>query len=177
MAGTNVIAAEIHQISSASSDISFDLELVAVLDEGPPPPPDTEAPSVPVGLVADEVTASSVSLSWDASTDNVAVDEYVVSRDGVAVGSTPSTSFVNGGLVASTAYTYTVEAFDAAGNGSGESDPLTVTTTEPPPGPVTLVGAGSVWRYLDDGSSPLEPVGFRRFGMDVGSGPAGVWRW
>ncbi len=118
---------------------------------------------MPVGLVADEVTASSVSLSWDASTDNVAVDEYVVSRDGVAVGSTPSTSFVNGGLVASTAYTYTVEAFDAAGNGSGESDPLTVTTTEPPPGPVTLVGAGSVWRYLDDGSSP---AGWNQSGFD-----------
>jgi hypothetical protein len=50
---------------------------------------DTQAPSVPTGLKSTGATATSVALSWSASTDNVGVSGYDVLRDGVVVASTP----------------------------------------------------------------------------------------
>ncbi|MEV6212303.1 glycoside hydrolase family 6 protein [Kitasatospora sp. NPDC051914] len=90
--------------------------------------PDTTAPSVPTGL-AGTATSSSVALTWTASTDNVGVTGYDVYRNGILVGSTAGTSFTNTGLTASTAYSYTVRAKDAAGNVSAASAALVVTTS------------------------------------------------
>ncbi|MDX1450776.1 MAG: fibronectin type III domain-containing protein, partial [Acidimicrobiia bacterium] len=151
-AGQNTLAAEIHQISSSSSDISFDLELRAVPSDGPPPPPDTQAPSVPAGVAVEGTASDSVSLSWSASSDDVAVDRYEIFRDQTMVGQTAATSFTDTGLAPSTSYTYTVEAVDTSENRSGPSDPVTATTDTAPAGPVTLVPAGSVWSYNDTGS-------------------------
>jgi hypothetical protein len=39
VAGTNVIAVEVHQSSATSSDVSFDLELKAMISANPAPPP------------------------------------------------------------------------------------------------------------------------------------------
>ncbi|MDG6105812.1 DUF4832 domain-containing protein [Dactylosporangium aurantiacum] len=86
---------------------------------------DTTAPSAPSGLTSPAKTSTSVSLSWTASTDNVAVTGYRVLRGGTQVG----TTYTDSGLTASTAYTYTVRAYDAAGNVSAASGPLTVTTS------------------------------------------------
>src|SRR5512132_4167411 len=44
------------------------------------PGPDTSPPSVPGGLRSTGVTSSSVSLAWNASTDNVGVTGYDVYR-------------------------------------------------------------------------------------------------
>ena len=41
-------------------------------------PPDTTPPSEPTGLTVDSVGATTVDLSWIASTDDVAVDHYNV---------------------------------------------------------------------------------------------------
>lgn len=89
---------------------------------------DTQAPTAPTGLSSPSKTATSVSLSWNASTDNVGVAEYVIYRNGIQVGTSASTSFTNSGLTASTAYSYTVRARDAAGNLSAASSTLSVTT-------------------------------------------------
>lgn len=89
--------------------------------------PDGSPPSVPSGLVVDAVTASSVSLSWGASTDDVGVVRYEVLRDGVLLGSTPLTSFVDTTVAAESTYSYVVRAVDAAGN-SSSSSALSVTT-------------------------------------------------
>lgn len=89
---------------------------------------DTTAPSVPGGLKSGGVTASSVSLSWTASTDDVGVTGYDVFRNGVAAGSTATTSITVSGLTPATAYTFTVKAKDAAGNLSAASAGLQVTT-------------------------------------------------
>jgi hypothetical protein len=51
--------------------------------EAPSVPPDTQAPSVPVGLTASSVTSASAVLSWSAPSDDVAVAGYHVYRDGV----------------------------------------------------------------------------------------------
>ncbi len=93
---------------------------------------DTEAPSVPTGLVASNVTSSSFDLSWNVSTDNVGVTEYDIYLDGSPAGTSTSTSFSFSGLSASTTYDVTVSASDAAGNSSLQSTPLSVTTTAAP---------------------------------------------
>jgi fibronectin type 3 domain-containing protein len=57
---------------------------------------DTEAPSVPTGVTLDSATASTVTISWDASTDTQGiVVSYRVFRDGTEVGSLPTTSFTD----------------------------------------------------------------------------------
>ncbi|MGW6208480.1 glycoside hydrolase family 6 protein [Streptomyces sp. NPDC055089] len=90
---------------------------------------DTQAPTAPTGVTATAKTSGSVSLSWTASTDNTGVTGYDVFRNGVKVGSTTTTSYTDSGLSASTAYTYTVKAKDAAGNVSAASSALSVTTS------------------------------------------------
>ena len=90
---------------------------------------DTTAPSVPSGLAVTGVTNSSVSLSWSPATDNVGVAGYRVYRDGVQVGTPAGTTFTDSGLAASTRHTYTVAAYDAAGNVSAQSAGVTATTS------------------------------------------------
>ncbi|GIO15137.1 hypothetical protein J19TS2_46920 [Cohnella xylanilytica] len=90
--------------------------------------PDTQAPSVPTNVVATSNSSSSATVSWTASTDNVAVTGYEVYRNGTKVGTTASTSYTDTGLAASTTYSYTVKAFDAAGNLSAASAAAAVTT-------------------------------------------------
>ncbi len=90
---------------------------------------DTTPPSVPANLAVTGTTSSSVGLSWSASTDNVGVAGYRVYRNGTQVGTTTSTSFTDTGLSASTQYTYTVAAYDAAGNVSAPSAAVSATTS------------------------------------------------
>jgi len=92
---------------------------------------DSTAPSIPAGLAASGVTASSATLTWSASTDNVGVAGYRIYRNGNQIGSTASLNYTDSGLAASTSYAYTVRAYDAAGNVSASSAALTVTTTAP----------------------------------------------
>ncbi|MEV4287729.1 glycosyl hydrolase family 18 protein [Nonomuraea bangladeshensis] len=90
---------------------------------------DTSAPSVPGNLRSTGVTSSSVSLAWNASTDNVAVTGYEVYRGSTLVTTVTGTTYTDTGLAASTAYTYTVRARDAAGNRSAASAAVTATTS------------------------------------------------
>jgi chitinase len=89
---------------------------------------DTTPPSTPGDLHATGTTSSSVSLAWNAATDNVGVTGYDVYRNGTKVGTPSGTSYTDNGLAASTAYTYTVRARDAAGNVSPASASARVTT-------------------------------------------------
>jgi hypothetical protein len=89
---------------------------------------DTTAPSAPAGLTSPGKTSTSVSLSWTASTDNVGVAGYRVLRGGSQVGTTTGTTYTDTGLTPGTAYSYTVRAYDAAGNTSGASTAVSVTT-------------------------------------------------
>ncbi len=90
---------------------------------------DMTPPTVPTGLTVTGTTSSSVSLSWTASTDNVAVTGYNVYRGTTLAGTTATTSYTDSGLTASTQYGYTVEAYDAAGNTSTASTAVTATTS------------------------------------------------
>ncbi|MGR6922250.1 glycosyl hydrolase family 18 protein [[Actinomadura] parvosata] len=90
---------------------------------------DTTAPSVPGNLRSTGVTNSSVSLAWDAASDNVGVTGYEIYRGGTLVTTVTGTTHTDTGLTANTAYTYTVRARDAAGNRSASSTAVTATTT------------------------------------------------
>src|SRR5207248_783343 len=112
------------------------------------PPPDTTPPSVPTGLRATAVSSSQINLSWAASSDNVGVSGYRVFRNGAQIATTSATSFPNTGLSPSTTYSYTVAAFDAAGNLSAQSSPASATTpaasdTTPPTVSITPPANGA----------------------------------
>ncbi|MDP1511811.1 glycosyl hydrolase [Paenibacillus sp. CMAA1739] len=92
------------------------------------PQPDTEAPSTPANVRATTKTASTVTLEWEASTDNVGVTEYIVYKDGAQAAKINATSASITGLNAATTYSFTVKARDAAGNMSAASQAVSVTT-------------------------------------------------
>ena len=98
-----------------------------------PAAPDTTAPTVPGSFTATATSSTSISLSWTASTDNVAVTGYRVRRAGNAtvIASPTGTTFSDNGRTPSTTYNYTLTAVDAAGNES--SPPATASTTTPAP--------------------------------------------
>jgi chitodextrinase len=84
-------------------------------------PGDTTPPSTPGNVQVSGSTASSLSLSWSASTDNVGVSGYDVYNGSTKSGTTPSTSYTVSGLACGTSYTLGVDAYDAAGNTSGKA--------------------------------------------------------
>jgi len=106
---------------------------------------DTMPPSVPTNLSASAASSSQNNLSWNVSTDNVGVSGYEVFRNGSQIAATTSTSYADLGLSPSTTYSYTVAAYDAAGNVSGQSNVASATTTStPPPSVPTNLSASAV---------------------------------
>lgn len=105
---------------------------------------DSQPPTVPANVTASNVTSSSVTLAWTASTDNVGVTGYDVFNGSTLAGSSATASYTVTGLSASTAYSFTVKAKDAAGNVSAASAPANVTTSavvadnQPPTAPASL---------------------------------------
>lgn len=98
---------------------------------------DTVAPSVPASVTRGTVTSNSVALSWAASTDNTGgsgMAGYRIYRNGVLVGTVAGTSYTDTGLTASTTYSYTVRAYDKAGNTSAASTAVSATTLAQPTG-------------------------------------------
>ncbi len=91
---------------------------------------DTQAPTVPANLQVTSTTSSQIAFAWSASSDNVGIARYDVYHNGVLVGSPLATNYVATGLSASTTYTFTVRACDAAGNCSAQSTPLIATTQQ-----------------------------------------------
>ncbi|MEC3992347.1 cellulose binding domain-containing protein [Actinacidiphila sp. DG2A-62] len=133
----------------ATTSFSF----TAGAGSGGDPGGDTQAPSAPAGLTVTGTTASSASLSWSPSSDNVGVTGYDVYRGGQLAGTATGTSFTDTGLAASTAYTYTVKARDAAGNASAASSPVTATTTAGGGNPPGDGGCTASYRVSSDWGS------------------------
>lgn len=94
--------------------------------------PDTQAPLAPTNLQASNISASQVTLSWTASTDNVGIASYDVYRDGTKIANVAGTVYTDTGLRGETSYAYTVAARDVAGNVSGLSNSVSITTLVTP---------------------------------------------
>lgn len=86
----------------------------------------TGAPAAPSGLAATSVTPSSVTLSWIAPSGTIS--GYYAYENGSRVTSVSGTTATVTGLSASTAYTFTVSAFNSAGEGP-QSSPVRATTS------------------------------------------------
>ncbi|ATB42129.1 hypothetical protein CYFUS_007606 [Cystobacter fuscus] len=122
---------------------------------------DTQAPTAPASLTATAASSSQINLTWGASTDNVGVTGYIIYRGGTQVGTSTATSYSDTGLAASTTYSYTVKARDAAGNLSAVSNTASATTQAGGTG-----GTGTEWTYGWDSNSATQatswfkPTGF-----------------
>ncbi len=89
---------------------------------------DTQAPTIPTNLLVSNETSSTIDLNWTASTDDTAVTGYDIYVDAVYNSTSATNSFTVTGLTASTTYSFTVLAKDAAGNTSAQSTPTNGTT-------------------------------------------------
>ena len=93
------------------------------------PSADQTAPQVPA-QPATVIGADLVSLSWNAVTDNVGVAGYRVYRNGALAATVVQPTWGDKGLANGALYTYSLVAFDASGNQSAPSTPLTVRTLD-----------------------------------------------
>jgi glucose/arabinose dehydrogenase len=116
---------------------------------------DTTPPAAPAQLTG-SVSGTSVTLSWNASTDNVGVTGYDVLRGGAKAGTATGTTFVDSGLAASTSYTYAVVARDAQGNVSPASNALTLTTGAACTNPLCSVTQAATDTDIPWGLVPLQ---------------------
>lgn len=117
---TVVAKDEAGNASSASSSFTITTE-----------PVDSTAPTAPTQVTATAKSDVGVVLEWEAATDHVGVTGYDIYRDMTLLGSTDgeTRTYLDTGLSAETAYSYTITAKDANANVSVHSDPLVVTTS------------------------------------------------
>lgn len=94
--------------------------------------PDTTPPTVPSGLAASVVSWSTVKLTWHGSWDDISVAGYHVYRNGAQIGTTIGTAYTDGTTSPTKTYSYTVSAYDPAGNVSAQSKAVSVTTPAAP---------------------------------------------
>jgi len=99
------------------------------------PPSDGSAPSAPTNLSDLPASSTAVTLSWSASTDDVAVTGYAIERcvgtgcvNFAEIATASSLSYQDTGLVTDSTYRYRVRAYDAAGNRSAYSNTDTAVT-------------------------------------------------
>jgi chitodextrinase len=95
-----------------------------------PIPKDIQAPTAPTNLVGSTLTVSQVKLTWNASTDNIAVTKYRIYRvaSPAYIAEVTTTSYDDNTVQADTSYSYTVKALDAENNMSFDSNVLTIKT-------------------------------------------------
>ncbi len=117
---------------------------------------DTEAPTVPSRLAAANETQTTIDLTWEASTDNVAVTGYDVYQGDTMVATVPGTRYQAAGLTPGTEYSFRVKAKDAAGNESAFSNTATASTlpedntdTEAPTAPTELMADNETQTTID----------------------------
>jgi hypothetical protein len=95
---------------------------------------DTQAPTAPGGLAYSQPASGQIKLTWNASSDNVAVSGYEVFRNGTQIGTTAAGVLTyTDSQPDSATVSYFVRAKDAAGNESGNSNTVTRNGTTPPP--------------------------------------------
>ena len=90
---------------------------------------DTEAPSIPAGLVVSNETDSSFKISWTASTDNNVVSGYEIYLNNSLTATTETNIYTVFELSTETTYRVEIVAYDADNNKSNRSASINGTTT------------------------------------------------
>lgn len=108
------------QISDASNELKAKTKKIE----------NVEKPTTPTNLHSMNVTETSVSLMWGASTHAQGIKNYQVFRNGVKITETTQTNFSNTGLSSDTEYTYTVKAVATNDQISDASNELKVRTNK-----------------------------------------------
>jgi endonuclease I/chitodextrinase len=111
---------------------------------------DIEAPSVPAALVVSQETDSSFKITWEASSDNVAVTSYEIYLDGALSTSTTDLDHTFTGLTTSTSYTASVSAKDGKNNQSAQTTSVNATTTD---GSSNGINALFISEYVEGGGN------------------------
>ncbi|HSX34116.1 MAG TPA: DUF4082 domain-containing protein [Candidatus Saccharimonadales bacterium] len=114
-------------------------------------PPDTTAPSAPSNLLLSADDGYTVKVTWNASTDNIGVTGYDVYRDGALAGTVTSAQYTDQTVVPGNTYTYTVKAFDAAGNSTAGGSQPSITLV-----PTSIWVNGDSAATVDTDPTPLE---------------------
>jgi uncharacterized repeat protein (TIGR01451 family) len=129
---------------------------------------DGTVPSTPGTPTSSGIVYNSATLTWTGSTDNFGVVGYNVYRGGVLIGSTtaPTVTYTDTTVAASTTYSYTIRAKDAANNLSVISGARSVTT---PSAPLNATSYYKVSR--DTGTEYCMEVPNANSGTDVILGP------
>ena len=134
--------------------------------------PDSTPPTAPTNFTRTGGSATTIATSWTASTDNVAVNEYWLYRNGVQAGTSPTTTFTFTGLTCGTSSNLEVEARDAAGNASPRAS-LTASTdgcdVTPPSAPGTLTASGSTGQASLSWGAASDNVGVVRYNVHRGT--------
>lgn len=94
----------------------------------PAPGPDTQAPTAVTNLTVTAVSPTEVKLNWTAATDNTGVSRYEIYRDYNYITVSYGTSFSHTNLTPGKTYLYYLKTRDIAGNSSGQSMKVSVTT-------------------------------------------------
>ncbi len=98
---------------------------------------ESQAPSIPLQVVATVQDFKRIDLDWEPSSDNRAVAGYNIYRDNTLLNVVPAsvTFFSDVTVDENTTYAYQLEAFDDSGNHSALSDPLLATSDTIPTTP------------------------------------------
>jgi len=126
---------------------------------------DVESPSKVTGLTVTDAKDGKLDISWNPSTDNVAVDYYNVYHDGptpspIVVNHSTTNYYTHIGLTNGQEYTYNVSAVDTSGNEGEKSDSNSGTPTATDNGGESPISGGSPGggSHGGGGSSPSPPT-------------------
>ena len=141
---------------------------------------DTTAPTSPTALAASGTTQTTTNLSWTAATDNVAVTAYDVYQGSSLKATVSGTSYTVTGLSAATAYSFFVKAKDAAGNISGASNAVNITTTAASGGATELffseyIEGSSNNKALEIANATGTSVNLSTYSVKKQTNGAGAW--
>jgi hypothetical protein len=140
--GNNVLAVEVHQATTNSSDLTFDLVLEANVM--------FQSPTIAISSPTNGAAIGSADLTIDTTSDDpdgvVSLVEFYANGAQLGAVTNPPFRFVFSNIVVGS-YALNAVAVDSTGLAT-TSAPVVVSV------PPRLVPSGSAWKYLDDGSNP-----------------------